>query len=779
LIAFQKKARAKSRFLLPLLLGCASTAALGQAQPGDASATAPVPNDDIVVTATRQSESLSKVPLSVAAFSQKTMDSQGVRSVNDIARLTPGLALTPLGSADVSGNNRTISIRGIASTVGSATTGIYVDDTPIQVRSLGNATSNVYPQVFDLERVEVLRGPQGTLFGAGAEGGAVRFITPQPGLDRFTGYARSEIATTEGGAASYEAGAAIGGPIKQDVLGFRISGWYRRDGGYIDRVSPTTGGTLDKNSNSQDNYVVRAALKFRPVENFTATASILLQKQEYDDSSSYTASFSDPDEGKFKAARLIPTTGNDRFALPSLTLQYDGSFFSVISTTSYFTRSVDRNVDYSAFISSLLLGGPYNYGPDEYSSAEIDDRQNSFNQEVRIQSKTGHRLNWVLGGFYGVNKQSSYQYNYDPYFNTARERLGLAPLTLLNGDSVFETNPRSHDEQLAAFGQVDWELLDGVKLTAGVRVAKVDLKATRFSQGPVAGGTISNSAKQSETPVTPKFGASWQVSPTTMLYASASKGYRIGGVNGPQISLCGDALAQLGLSQSPTAYKSDSVWSYESGLKSRLFGGKLHFEASVFDIEWRNIQRGISLASCGSGFVTNFGSASSTGFDLSFDVQPLESFTLSGSIGYADARLTSNVFGPTSTSGVQTVYGRKGDKIGGPPLTWTISGEYDLPIADDRTLYARADYQHIGPGADIDYSVYGADSLIPKSEAYDQVSLRAGARLAGFDLSVFVNNLLNQDPLLTRMRYTTAYDTYFQDSTLRPRTIGLTGAYRF
>lgn len=770
--------RLRRHLLLSALLGCSSGTALAQDATASGTTPAPVANGDIVVTATRQSQSLSKVPLSVAAFTQKTMDAQGVRNVNDIARLTPGLAITPLGSGDVSGNNRTISIRGIASTVGSATTGIYVDDTPIQVRSLGNATSNVYPEVFDLERVEVLRGPQGTLFGAGSEGGAVRFITPQPSLDHYSGYARSEIATTQGGAASYEAGAAIGGPIVQDVLGFRVSGWYRRDGGYIDRVSPTTGATLDKNSNNQDNYVVRAALKFKPFEDFTATASVLLQKQTYDDSSTYTRTTSGSG-GALTAARAIPTTGNDRFALPSLNMQYDGSFFSVISTTSYFTRKVTRNVDYSAFISSLLLGGPYNYGAGQYSSAEIDDKQNSFTQEVRIQSKPGRRLNWIVGAFYGVNKQSSYQYNYDPYFNTARTTLGLSTFTLLNGDSVFETAPRSRDEQLAGFGQLDWEVVDGLKLTGGVRVAKVDLSASRFSQGPVAGGTISNTAKQSETPVTPKFGASWQVDPGTLLYASASKGYRIGGVNGPQLSLCASALSDLGLSGSPATYKSDSLWSYEGGIKSRLLGGKLHFEASVFDIEWKNIQRGISLSSCGSGFITNFGSASSTGFDLSADFQLVRNVTLSGSIGYANARLTSNVFGTTSAAGVQTVYGRKGDKIGGPPLTWTISGEYDLPVGDDRTFYARTDYQHVGAGADIDYSIYGADGLIPKSEAYDQVSLRAGARLKGFDISVFVNNLLNEQPLLTSMRYTTAYSNYFQDSTLRPRTVGLTGAYRF
>lgn len=167
--------------------------------------------DEIVVTATRREQSLNEVPASIAAFSKVEMDKRGIRDVTDIALLTPGLNF--VGESQFTGSNARIAIRGIASNVGAATTGVYINDLPIQSRSVGFATANTYPRIFDLERVEVLRGPQGTLFGAGAEGGVVRFITPKPSLTEKSVYGRAEVSTTKNGAESYEAGLAMGGAV--------------------------------------------------------------------------------------------------------------------------------------------------------------------------------------------------------------------------------------------------------------------------------------------------------------------------------------------------------------------------------------------------------------------------------------------------------------------------------------------------------------------------------------------------------------------------------------
>jgi len=185
--------------------------------------------EEIVVTATRHEEGLSRVPISVSAYTKDAMDIKGIKDIGDVARFTPGVAFD-------AGQTNQISIRGISSTGGSGTTGIYIDDVPIQVRNLGFNADDALLKVFDLERIEVLRGPQGTLFGAGSEGGTIRYITTQPSLTKTSVYAKTETSYTQGGDVSYEGGVAAGGPIIDGTFGMRASVWYRRDGGWIDRV---------------------------------------------------------------------------------------------------------------------------------------------------------------------------------------------------------------------------------------------------------------------------------------------------------------------------------------------------------------------------------------------------------------------------------------------------------------------------------------------------------------------------------------------------------------
>src|SRR6201998_102385 len=188
---------------------------------------------EIVVTASRREESLSKVPISVTALTQETMDQKGIKDFLDVARFTPGVSI------DTSGTNA-ISIRGISSSGGAGTTGIYIDDTPIQMRAVGYNPDDTLPKTFDLERVEGLSRPQGTLCGSGSEGGTVRYILTQPSVTSSSTYVRSELSFTRYGQPSYEGGVAYGAPIVDGTLGFRASVWYREDGGWINRVDPTT-----------------------------------------------------------------------------------------------------------------------------------------------------------------------------------------------------------------------------------------------------------------------------------------------------------------------------------------------------------------------------------------------------------------------------------------------------------------------------------------------------------------------------------------------------------
>src|SRR6202035_4088533 len=247
----------------------------GDAEPASSGAL-----EEVVVTATRRSERLQDVPVSVMAFSQEKLDEQGLKNIDDLARLSPGLNFQRNGMSSAGNYNdegSDINIRGVDSTAGTSTTGIYIDDSPIQTRHIGFGSINAFPALFDLDRIEVLRGPQGTLFGAGAEGGVVRFISPEPNLNKPSGYARADVATTDGGSPSYEGGAAFGAPIIDDVLAFRASVSLRRDGGWVDpgcyKLAPDSaaalptpvynGNTTHSNANFSETTTARLAVKWK------------------------------------------------------------------------------------------------------------------------------------------------------------------------------------------------------------------------------------------------------------------------------------------------------------------------------------------------------------------------------------------------------------------------------------------------------------------------------------------------------------------------------------
>ncbi len=307
------------------LIGAVAGQAQAQTAPADEKAGGGL--TEIVVTATRHEESLSKVPLSVTALNQESLDLRGVKDFNDVARFTPGV------NVDNSGTNN-ISIRGIASTGGAGTTGIYIDDTPIQIRALAFNPDDALPKSFDVDRVEVLRGPQGTLFGAGSEGGTVRFITAQPSLTKTSAYSREEVSYTQGGSPSYEAGGAFGTPVIDGTLGVRATVWYRRDGGWIDRIDPTTQALQEKNSNYDETTLIRLAAVWAPADNWTVTPSIYYQDRFRNDVESYWPLYSNTGSDHYVNADPTQRTDPDTFYLPALKIEGDLGSTKLISNTS-------------------------------------------------------------------------------------------------------------------------------------------------------------------------------------------------------------------------------------------------------------------------------------------------------------------------------------------------------------------------------------------------------------------------------------------------------------
>ena len=591
---------------------------------------------EIVITATRHEAALSKVPVSVSAFTQETMDQKGIKDFVDVARFTPGVSIDATGT----GTN-SISIRGISSSGGSGTTGIYIDDTPIQNHSLGFNADDTLPKTFDLERVEVLRGPQGTLFGAGSEGGTVRYIMAQPSLTKSSVYARSEIAFTEGGDPSYEAGVAGGMPIVDGKLGVRGSIWYRRDGGWIDRIDPFTLATVDSKSNWDSTYVARLAAKWAVTPEITLTPSLLYQHRNRNDISVFWQQdrgasgqtvTSDPGSHRFLNADPSGRPEPDHYFLPVLKAEADLGNMSVISNTSYYTR--DDQSGYEGTLYNLgyyqtlgSRGGPCdlttgtNCGANQFdanlqfrpgayplidqyglhlppgirnyrSPATVTNEQRTFTEELRLQSNDPNaRLTWTTGLFYQFTRQVSLEGIYDPMVDALYGAIFQPvcdPVTLIcvpasattsfgqglaeGGYSYYNYNT-GHDRQVALFGEFNYEVIDRVKLTLGARIAKTAFDFTHFATGTQNGLTSLNSGNKEETPFTPKVGVSFQADRNDLYYFTYAKGFRTGGDNAPIPSLlCPSTFTTLGL---PVSANSSSPAAYNSDtVKSYEVGAK-------------------------------------------------------------------------------------------------------------------------------------------------------------------------------------------------------------
>lgn len=766
--------------IYPLLavVGMASLTARAQTE---AFASSPTSSEtqlqEITVTATRRSEPLQKVPISVEALSQADLNRLQIKSIADIAAVTPGLQFTaPIAPATIT----TISIRGTNTQTGPSTVGVYLDDTPLQGRlsPLGNVGSP-YPVVFDLQRVEVVRGPQGTLFGAGSEGGTVRFITNEPSLTEFTGITHTEVATTEDGAPSYELGAAAGGPLETGAIGFRASAWTRQDGGYVDLVDPLTGTSIRKrNDNGDDKSAFRIALAFL-ADGFRITPSMYYQSLHFRDNGRFyffngpDGTYSDPSHGYFANAAFQPESWTDTFWVPTIQLKKSLSFADLTSATSYLHRDVRDTLDFSAvfflFLPDPTVGFGSPIGPDVPTSLSdaaptvTGQRTQAITEEIRLASNRPDALvTWVAGIFFDHRSQEDYQ---------STTSLIVDP----TGADVFNVDQRFVDQQIAAFGQADIHLTRKLALTLGERVARVKTDYYVASNGAGFSGVpfylIAPTA--TETPTTPRVAVTYQASRNHMLYASVSKGFRIGGDNFPLPSNCG-VTAQ--------PYKPDDLWNYEVGAKNAMFDNRLQLNTSVFHYKWYNIQQ-LTSVPCGLSYTTNAGDAVGNGFDLWLHALPTDRLRVTLNLGYVNAYYTKDAYDSFGNLLVA-----KGDKIGLTPQVispWnaTLAVDYRIPsprTGDDILLHADYIYDSRNPGPFVTQNQNSVNYL-PHEVADPPIhlmNLRLGYVTGTFDAGVYVDNVFNSHPLLSKLQGLTisAVATY---GTLRPRTIGISGTYTF
>jgi outer membrane receptor protein involved in Fe transport len=754
-------------------------------------------SNDIIVTATRREASVLKTPVSMEAYSQEKLDIKGVRSIEDLARMTPGVSINQ-GTFGI----KYLVVRGLTSSVGATMNGVYIDDTPVQVRSV-SLTTNFYPAMFDLERVEVLRGPQGTLFGASAMGGAVRFITAKPGLDKFSGYGRAEIGFTEGGSASYEGGAAVGGPLVQDKIGFRASIYYRHDGGYVDRVPLFTNfGFAEKNANTRDTFVGNFAMTFKPTEDITITPGVFFQQaNRHGDDQVWewrpgTVNPFRPVLPAWTNRDNIDGQGKDRATIYSLKAEFDMGPATIISNTAYNNRRARNVDDLTGFFKDLLgqrqVGGALEtaLGVDFRSYYDLKMTQKSFVQELRVQSNpSDSKLSYVAGLFFQSTKQGAIEFDLSP---NPGGIVGLIPLIpAVNGNLGYLLDS-AKDRQFAVFGQLDYKLTDTISVSAGLRYSYVtfDFKQVGGNNLPT---DVVTTGRTSENPITPKFGIEYNPSDDLMFYASAGKGFRPGGSNSVPVTStlspeCRAALLNIGYTETPRSYESDSTWSYEIGAKGRV-GGAVTFAADVFQIDWTNVQRTRSVPNCGNPFIDNLGASRARGVEAKITLTPTRGLTLDANLSYTDATVAKTlVRGPyVDAAGKPQPADEivtKGDRFA-PKWLVSLTGDYETEIGNGLTGYAHLQYDYRS-GYNTPTGNAGFIALYGRVFQRDFVSARLGIRTGGVDISAYVNNLLDSKQELARLVLggdpnpvgSTSSDRLLR-TLYRPRTWGVTASYRF
>jgi outer membrane receptor protein involved in Fe transport len=785
-----------------LALGASASATSSEAA-GEGSSSGEL--QEIIVSAQKRDESINKVPISVEVYGRDEMQERNIKDLADVAAVAPGVDYQNQGSFN------DFAIRGISASIsGASTTGIYLDDVPVAIRLDSGVvvSTNTTPLVFDLDRVEVLRGPQGTLFGAGAEGGAIRFIQAQPSLTESSGFARAGVATTDNGGASYEAGAAYGAPIIQDELGFRVSAWHGLDGGYVDHESAIPGGAHTSNSGWRDSDVFRMAVTYAPFESLKITPSYFYQRVYWNDEPTFDpGSRTYPDTMTENWSSLNPTYSNvsgnrlvfqgfllqpstDTLSLPSLKIEQKFSDIDLTSSTSYFNRHYNGEQDFTTSM-ALFAGLPWPTTANAAAESYTPSTQNVFTQEIRAQSANpDQRLQWTFGLFYNDARQMNIQYLVSPYFPTqvqqgfgeSIEQVFGQPL-LPGGVSIYEKEPDT-DTQLAAYGQLTYQIIQHVSLLAGARVARETDKYSIYISGPLNGpNTTAFSGKEEQTVVDPKYGVNIQLDDRNLIYFSAAKGDRIGGVNPPpyNFAACLAALDALGYPNGAglSTYKGDSLWSYEIGSKNRLFDGRLQIETSAFHINWNDVQQNQNVPTCQEGFTLNRGKATSNGFDFQAQALLTDALKVGLSAGYTNARDATTIY-----SGGNPVIS-KGQQINPYSAPWIVvpSAEYRFPIAEGHKGYLRLqDAYHSknpGPYNPNDNPANPANILyfIP-NPSYNQLDIHLGMTWGGWDTSVYALNVANSHPLLYNQAQ---YPSTFVGSvfTLRPLTIGFTTMYHW
>ncbi|MGH6786553.1 MAG: TonB-dependent receptor [Novosphingobium sp.] len=779
-----------------LLAGIASFAVTAPALAQDT----PADGNEIVVTATKRDATIQDVPFSINAQTADDIQKTGAVTLEDVARNVAGLNVQNLGPGQSQ-----VSIRGVSA--GQVVrdqpgvkeqVGVYLDESVV---SLSLFTPDL--DLFDLNRIETLRGPQGTLFGSGSVGGTVRYITNQPRIGVTEGAVEGSINLVDGDEIGGHLKGAVNLPMGETAA-LRAVGYYTEYGGFIDARGPAGA----ENVNYGKRYGGRIALAFEPSEGVSITPRVVYQKVEshgfnrQEIYNLYANRFTTTEPPVTFAEREQFLKLRERFTdetfLADLTASFDiADFATLTSVTSYIDRSILVSRDASALTGSVSVDLGYPTAAVQLPSNLRDTTDlKTWSQELRLASNGDGPVQWVVGGFYTNIDRFYRQRLPTPGYQAATDvRFGAGTSAAVANGFPDLNSPYNADlpydiEQLALFGELSYDLTDRLTATAGARY--YDFKEERQFK---SGGLFSNGDNRTDETksdgVSPRFILSYELSDDVTINAQAAKGFRLGGVNDPlNLPLCSPADAALfGGFQD---YDDESLWNYEVGLKAQ--GNGFTFNAAGFYNDISNLQVTLDAGSCSSRIVFNVDKAHSMGLEFELGLQPTEGLDLSLAGSIIEAEFDTTLPGAlAAATGI-----RDGNRLPSvPKFQIAATGSYEWPVSDSAMANFTASVQHVGSRytqpADQENNprtfVHGLPFLGAPANAsttvnlllpsYELVNVSAGVDFdSGLTITAYVNNLFDENPILAfdRERGGRARLGYHVG---QPRTYGLTVRQEF
>jgi iron complex outermembrane recepter protein len=691
--------------------------------------------EEVIVTANKRTELLADVPMSAVVLSGQKLTESQATTLQDIVNRVPGLQLVSDSPID----NQLI-IRGISMGTAAANSSVatYLDEVPYTSEGPFANSTYLAPNLdtYDLARVEVLRGPQGTVYGANALGGLLKYVTNAPDPTQYSASFLVGVSSVEHGGVGYEEHAMVNLPFS-DTLALRLVGNDNRFPGYID--DPSRGQTQ---INSVDRYGGRASLLWQadPSLSVRLTAQYqYLKARDTGDVDVYPGTLQ-PLFGDLTQEKVIAQPQSVENELYNATINWDLGFASLTSSTSYTEAKPNLMEDftwiYGSYVSSLLGG---NYG----TAFTVSEPVHSFTQEVRLAWRKDDKWDWMIGGYF--TDESAHEIEATPPIDLSTRKILYDLQSSLGVYDITSTY-----REFAGFGDVNYRITPAFEVGLGGRYSSEKQSYQQVNDGLIT-GTDDFTTHSDQNAFTYSADAKYKFNPEAMVYLRVASGFVPGGPN--------DALPGSPL---PETFHSSTTTNYEVGIKGAAMDGRLNYDFDVFDVEWSDIQLVAEVD--GLYGLTNGGAARSRGVESAVSFAPFQGLSLGANAAYTDARLTQNT--PASVGGMA------GDRLPDSPfLSGGFSGSYQHPLSSAIVGFGGVDWHYTGNR--LSEFVVGAPRQIFPS--YSMVDLRAGVRVKTYELTLYVKNAADSRGI-SELSAETAINgaNAYSASVITPRTIGLT-----